>query len=283
MMVSNHCLGMQSLTARSHLPFLCVTMFGSNGPCSPSDYMPHYTSILEPIYYPTNLVPDDPSTIHQQHQPMSFCCDSEDSAPPTPDIISGLISLGGPSPEDMSSGGSFGDMMSSPEDYHSTSSPPSYSMDVSRVQATRSKLIKEGLKLTIQSRRMVHGLDNVRPEYRQPLQEELTQEDEERRRRRRERNKVAATKCRNKKKERTGKLAEESETLETNNNALKTEINSLEAEKNELIGLLQGHLPHCSMQQQPPAMPAVARNHCYQAHQMANTSFQAPSWSSVSG
>ncbi|KAF8795993.1 fos-related antigen 2-like [Argiope bruennichi] len=244
-------------------------MFGSNGPCSPADYMPHYTSILEPIYYPSTR----DST--QQIQPLTFDSDPDchSSAPPTPDIISGLISLtGGPSPSDLSSG-SFGDLTSPEPDYHSASSPPSYSIDVSKVQATRTQLIKEGLKLTIQSRRMVQGLDNARPEYRMPPQEQLTPEDEDRRRRRRERNKVAATKCRNKKKERTGKLVAESETLEINNNALKSEIHSLEAERNELINLLQGHLPHCSKNS--------SRN--YYGHPNSIANCHAPSWSSVSG
>ncbi|GIY13647.1 BZIP domain-containing protein [Caerostris extrusa] len=106
--------------------------------------------------------------------------------------------------------------------------------------------------------------------------QDLTPEDEDRRRRRRERNKVAATKCRNKKKERTGKLVVESETLEVNNNALKTEIHSLEAERNELINLLQGHLPHCSKQQ------PSSRSY-YGGHQNTVASHHAPSWSSVSG
>ncbi|GFV19087.1 BZIP domain-containing protein [Trichonephila clavipes] len=142
-------------------------MFGSNGPCSPMDYLPHYTSILEPIYYPSNR----DSTPQIQSLTFDSDPDCHSSAPPTPDVISGLISLtGGPSPSDMSSG-SFGDL-TSPEDYHSASSPPSYSLDVSKVNATRTQLIKEGLKLTIQSRRMVQGLDNARPEYRTPPHEE---------------------------------------------------------------------------------------------------------------
>ncbi|XP_054713256.1 cyclic AMP-dependent transcription factor ATF-3-like [Uloborus diversus] len=241
-------------------------MFGSNGPCSPTDYIPQY-NILEPIYFPSTREDPNPPLIFDSDP------DCQSSAPPTPDVISGLISLtGGSCPSEISSG-SFGDL-TSPEDYHSTSSPPSYPVDVSSVKATRSKLIKEGLKLTIQSRRIIHGLDNVRSEYRQPQQEELTTEDEERRRRRRERNKVAATKCRNKKKERTGRLAEESETLEVNNNALKTEIDSLEAEKQELIDLLQGHLPHCAIQ-------PVSRNYYPPPDPVTHSS--PMSWSSVLG
>ncbi|XP_015927976.1 cyclic AMP-dependent transcription factor ATF-3 [Parasteatoda tepidariorum] len=247
-------------------------MFGSNGPCSPTDYMSQYSNILEPIYYPTS------SEVFPQNQLFSFDSDPDchSSAPPTPDVISGLISLtSGPSPSEMSCG-SFGDI-TSPEDYNSASSPPYPSVDISAVKATRTKLIKEGLKLTIQSRRMVHGLDNVRPEYRHPPKEELTKEDEDRRRRRRERNKVAATKCRNKKKERTGRLAEESESLEVNNNALKNEIHSLEVEKQELMGLLQNHLPHCAKQRPPP----TARSYCSLPNQVVHN--QMPSWSSVSG
>lgn len=224
-------------------------MFGSNGPCSPMDYLPPYSNILEPIYLPSTR-----DTNPFQNPNLTFDSDQEchSSAPPTPDVISGLISLtGGQYCSSEISSGSFGDL-NSPEEYQSTtSSPPACSMDVSRVRATRTKLIKEGLKLTIQSRRMVHGLDNVRSEYKMPPIEELTTEDEDRRQRRRERNKVAATKCRNKKKERTGRLAEESGSLEVNNDALKNEIHSLEAEKKELLDLLQNHLPHCPIQSTP--------------------------------
>lgn len=53
---------------------------------------------------------------------------------------------------------------------------------------------------------------------------QLTPEDEERRRRRRERNKIAATKCRMKKRERTVNLVTESEVLETQNIDLKAQL-----------------------------------------------------------
>merc|ERR1719264_2104748 len=73
----------------------------------------------------------------------------------------------------------------------------------------------------------------------------LTFEDEERRLRRRERNKVAATKCRNKKKERTTRLIAEGEVLEIQNTALKEELRKLEAEKRSLSDLLASHEPQC--------------------------------------
>jgi len=76
--------------------------------------------------------------------------------------------------------------------------------------------------------------------------EELTAEDEERRRRRRERNKVAATKCRNKKKEKTCLLVSEGEILESQNKNLKQEISRLEAEKRHLVEILALHEPSCA-------------------------------------
>ncbi len=99
------------------------------------------------------------------------------------------------------------------------------------------------------------------------VKEELTEEDEMRRQRRRERNKVAATKCRNKKKQRTiilmkvsqrtirnhGKkysphiqLFQESDTLEAQNKSLKSEIDKLEEEKKRLMEMLSAHDPSCA-------------------------------------
>lgn len=73
----------------------------------------------------------------------------------------------------------------------------------------------------------------------------LTPEDEERRRRRRERNKVAATKCRNKKKFHVVTLCQESQILETTNRDLKEEIQFLEREQHKLKTIFQNHLPYC--------------------------------------
>ncbi|XP_032821035.1 jun dimerization protein 2-like [Petromyzon marinus] len=70
-------------------------------------------------------------------------------------------------------------------------------------------------------------------------------EETERRRRRRERNKVAAAKCRNKKKERTEFLLQESEILEVQNSRLKSLIEKLRGERQRLELALSQHRSAC--------------------------------------
>lgn len=143
-----------------------------------------------------------------------------------------------------SSFSSFSSLCSSP------SSPPGANGHPS-IQNTRTYLIKEGLKLTIQSKRLASGRSSLDPDQvlHSPLKDEighqLTTEDEERRRRRRERNKVAATKCRNRKKERTGILMQESDVLEDQNVNFRSEIQRLETEKRRLMDVLAMHSPNC--------------------------------------
>lgn len=76
----------------------------------------------------------------------------------------------------------------------------------------------------------------------------MTPEDEERRRRRRERNKIAATKCRLKKREKTVILVQESETLESQNHDLKSQIQELEIQRRRLVDMLSLHTPTCIKQ-----------------------------------
>ncbi|XP_017086776.1 activating transcription factor 3 [Drosophila eugracilis] len=153
------------------------------------------------------------------------------------------------------------------------------------VQQTCSRLIKEGLKLSIQSKRKLStcdsssGSDQPHSKYsrrsnnghsgkcnnysgsmsnandlyddcEESSDEDsetksqpkgLTPEDEDRRRRRRERNKIAATKCRMKKRERTQNLIKESEILDTQNVDLKNQVRVLEADRRKLIDMLQSH------------------------------------------
>ncbi|CAL4089374.1 unnamed protein product [Meganyctiphanes norvegica] len=134
-------------------------------------------------------------------------------------------------------------------------STPDLPSPVSSMEATKSALIKEGLKLQIRTKLQAAGFgpSSIYDESKS-IKEEMTEEDEERRRRRRERNKIAATKCRNKKKEKTVILVSESETVEEVNARLKNEIQRLTSEKNHLENLLQDpnhqtscrHSPHCS-------------------------------------
>ncbi|KAH8289535.1 hypothetical protein KR054_007100 [Drosophila jambulina] len=147
------------------------------------------------------------------------------------------------------------------------------------VQQTCSRLIKEGLKLSIQSKRKLSTCDsssgseqprskcsrrssnqnhynsgNMSNANDDDLEESsdedsetksqpkgLTPEDEDRRRRRRERNKIAATKCRMKKRERTQNLIKESEILDTQNVELKSQVRLLETERRKVIDILESH------------------------------------------
>uniref|UniRef100_UPI00358DF0C2 cyclic AMP-dependent transcription factor ATF-3-like n=1 Tax=Myxine glutinosa TaxID=7769 RepID=UPI00358DF0C2 len=73
----------------------------------------------------------------------------------------------------------------------------------------------------------------------------LSTEEEDRLRRRRERNKIAAEKCRNKKKQRTESLLQESEMLEAENTQLKSQIERLRSEMQNLLFALNVHRPAC--------------------------------------
>lgn len=133
---------------------------------------------------------------------------------------------------------------------------------------TCSQLIKAGLKLSIQSKRKLSTCDSSsgseqplskcsRPndeyddttdddsEMKTTMPKGLTPEDEDRRRRRRERNKIAATKCRMKKRERTQNLIKEAEQLDNQNVDLKNQVRLLEIERRKLMDMLQAHGPAC--------------------------------------
>jgi len=82
--------------------------------------------------------------------------------------------------------------------------------------------------------------------------EDLSPEDEIRRNKRRERNKVAAEKCRNKKKKETLKLFAESEMVERANACYKEELAKLKAEEKHLIRILETHKPLCHLHMGSP-------------------------------
>ncbi|XP_017282750.1 proto-oncogene c-Fos [Kryptolebias marmoratus] len=104
--------------------------------------------------------------------------------------------------------------------------------------------------------------------------EQPSKEDEERRRIRRERNKIAAAKCRNRRRELIDTLQAETDSLEEEKSALQTEIDNLLKEKERLEQILASHKPSCtlpagseeeeeeqedidSMLQDPPASPQL--------------------------
>ncbi|XP_029923626.1 protein FosB isoform X1 [Myripristis murdjan] len=84
----------------------------------------------------------------------------------------------------------------------------------------------------------------------------LTPEEEEKRRVRRERNKLAAAKCRNRRRELTDRLQSETDILEEEKAELEAEISELQKEKERLEFVLVAHQPSCKipyqdMPQQP--------------------------------
>ncbi|XP_048452740.1 fos-related antigen 2 isoform X4 [Rhincodon typus] len=76
---------------------------------------------------------------------------------------------------------------------------------------------------------------------------QLTPEEEEKRRVRRERNKLAAAKCRNRRRELTERLQDETEKLEEEKSGLQKEIAVLQKEKEKLEFMLVAHKPICKM------------------------------------
>ncbi|XP_030051751.1 LOW QUALITY PROTEIN: fos-related antigen 2 [Microcaecilia unicolor] len=77
--------------------------------------------------------------------------------------------------------------------------------------------------------------------------EQLSPEEEEKRRIRRERNKLAAAKCRNRRRELTDKLQAETEKLEEEKSGLQKEIAELQKEKDKLEFMLVAHSPVCKI------------------------------------
>ncbi|XP_066505710.1 fos-related antigen 1a [Hoplias malabaricus] len=78
--------------------------------------------------------------------------------------------------------------------------------------------------------------------------EQLSQEELERRRIRRERNKLAAAKCRNRRRELTDTLQSETDLLEDEKSRLQKEIADLQKEKEKLELVLEAHRPICKVQ-----------------------------------
>ncbi|XP_062863174.1 fos-related antigen 2 isoform X2 [Trichomycterus rosablanca] len=77
--------------------------------------------------------------------------------------------------------------------------------------------------------------------------EQLSPEEEEKRRVRRERNKLAAAKCRNRRRELTELLQGETEKLEEEKADLQKEIETLQKEKDKLEFMLVAHNPVCKL------------------------------------
>ncbi|XP_024138932.1 fos-related antigen 1a isoform X1 [Oryzias melastigma] len=79
--------------------------------------------------------------------------------------------------------------------------------------------------------------------------EQLSQDELERRRIRRERNKMAAAKCRNRRRELTDSLQCETDQLEDEKSRLQKEIADLQKEKEKLELVLEAHRPICKIEE----------------------------------
>ncbi|KAF1394091.1 hypothetical protein PFLUV_G00022900 [Perca fluviatilis] len=87
----------------------------------------------------------------------------------------------------------------------------------------------------------------------------LTPEEEEKRRVRRERNKLAAAKCRNRRRELTDRLQSETDVLEEKKAELEAEISELQKEKERLEFVLVAHQPNCKMPYQDQSQHSSAQ------------------------
>ncbi|XP_060712089.1 protein fosB [Hemiscyllium ocellatum] len=88
--------------------------------------------------------------------------------------------------------------------------------------------------------------------------ETLTAEEEEKRRVRRERNKLAAAKCRNRRRELTDRLQSETDQLEEEKAELQSQIAELHKEKERLEFVLVAHRPACKIPFEEPVSPQGA-------------------------
>lgn len=126
-------------------------------------------------------------------------------------------------------------------------------------------LVKEELRYAIQNKRLSNGMSSLttdracmnteRPTELPVMKREAVPEENDRRKRRRERNKIAAAKCRNKKKEKTDILQKESEKLESINAELKAQIEELKSQKQQLVYMLNLHRPTCIVRAQNGQTP----------------------------
>ncbi|XP_059353996.1 fos-related antigen 2 [Carassius carassius] len=91
---------------------------------------------------------------------------------------------------------------------------------------------------------------NQRESFRRNLQ--LTPDEEEKIRRRRERNKMAAAKCRNRRRELIDLLQEETERLHMEQVVLQRQVSCLQQEKEQLKMLLASHASICTLAQDKP-------------------------------
>ncbi|VDI11746.1 Hypothetical predicted protein [Mytilus galloprovincialis] len=112
-------------------------------------------------------------------------------------------------------------------------------------QLPLTPFIKEEVKMKIKLRRMAEGKDDIHVEFKHPEPEQLTQDEEEKRKIRRSKNKMAAQKCRSRKRKLTESLEDETEKLENKQDMLTQEIERLQQEKEQLEEIVKIHRTVC--------------------------------------
>lgn len=116
---------------------------------------------------------------------------------------------------------------------------------MSECSSSASSIIKHSLKSRIQTKRKLQGKEALKVDFTAPPPEQLTEEELELRRIKREKNKMAAQKCREKKRERADLLEEQTKKLQIEQKRQKLEIEKLIEERNSLMDLLQIHSSVC--------------------------------------
>ncbi|XP_068448695.1 fos-related antigen 1a [Clinocottus analis] len=95
---------------------------------------------------------------------------------------------------------------------------------------------------------VIRAATNTTTSTRRRNDEYLSQEELQRRRIRRERNKLAAAKCRNRRRELTDTLQNETDELEDEKSKLQKEIAELQKERDKLELVLEAHRPICKIE-----------------------------------
>ncbi|XP_061194551.1 basic leucine zipper transcriptional factor ATF-like 3 [Saccostrea echinata] len=132
-------------------------------------------------------------------------------------------------------------------DYYPNSSQDSL-MDAALVALDTGEmtpLVKEELKLTIQSRRLAAGMGELTVNFEPPTQSELTEEEKEKVDRRREQNRLAAQRFRLKQKTTGERIQKKVRGLESDNTRLRAEMRILQTERDELRKRLEDHMKIC--------------------------------------
>lgn len=124
------------------------------------------------------------------------------------------------------------------------STPSTASSDDSSLSRIPTFLTQK-LQLKIQARRLKEGKSFLVVETKEPEPDILTPEEEEQRRIRREKNKLAAQKCRSKKRERADVLESETKKLKSTQDELKNEIQKLKEERDRLKDIIDVHSAVC--------------------------------------